>query len=137
MGNGMSGVMVATMIKSICSAVTPRPVHGAQGGLGGQVGGEFVLGGDAALLDAGAGGDPFVGGVHHFLQVGVGQDFGRHIGADASDGAGAALEIILGARVFEFFGGWMGSCCGQAVRNSWRHPRRRQRVRWRGRFPAR
>ena len=32
------------------------------------------FGGDAAFLDAGAGGDPFVGGIDHFFEFGVGED---------------------------------------------------------------
>ena len=48
-GKGMSGVMVATMIRSICSAVTPAIFIARCGGLGGHVGGEFVLGRHAAV----------------------------------------------------------------------------------------
>ena len=47
--------------------------HGALGGVGGEVGGEFVFGRETPFLDAGARDDPFIGGVHHFFQVGVGQ----------------------------------------------------------------
>ena len=89
-------------------------LHGAQGGLRGQVGGEFVLGGQPALFDAGAGGDPLVGGVHHLFQVGVGEDLGGHIGADAADGAGAALEVILGSGVLEFGSGSWTHVDGQS-----------------------
>ena len=64
--------------------------------LGRQIGGKFVLG--AAMcrsFDAGAGGDPFVGGVHHFFEVGIGEDLCRHIGSDAGDGTGAARKLYL------------------------------------------
>jgi hypothetical protein len=78
---------------------------GAQGGFGGQIGGEFVFGGDAAFLDAGPGCDPFVGGVDQLFKLGVGKDLVRDVGADGQDGAGAALEIMPGARVFKLFFG--------------------------------
>jgi len=61
---------------------------------------EFVLGRLPPRFDAGARGDPFVRRVHHFFQVGIGQNFHRQIRADAGDGTGAALKIKLGARVF-------------------------------------
>ena len=96
----MSGVMVATMIRSIWSAVTPAIFIARNGGLGRQVGGEFILGRDAPFLDAGARGDPFIRGLDHFFEVGVGQDFFRHIRADAGDGAGATLKNFRGARFF-------------------------------------
>ena len=111
-GNGMSGVMVATMIRSIWSAVTPAFSMARRAALAARSEVNSSGGGDAALLDAGAGGDPLVGGVDHFLQVGVGQDRVGHIGADAGDGAGAALKIVLGARVFEI---WVGCREGSCV----------------------
>ena len=55
-------------------------------------------------LMPGAGGDPFVGGIDDLLQVGVGQHLGRNVGADASNGTGAALKIVFGAGIFKFFG---------------------------------
>ena len=50
----------------------------------------FVLGGDAAFLDASARGDPLVARVDHSRQVGVGQNFFRHVTAGADDRNGAA-----------------------------------------------
>ncbi len=44
------------------------------GGVEREVGGHLAIGGDAALLDAGALDDPFVGGVHHQREVGIGED---------------------------------------------------------------
>ena len=51
--------------------------HGAAGGFGGEVAGGLVVSGDVAFFDAGAGGDPFVGGVDNFGEVVVGEDFFR------------------------------------------------------------
>ncbi len=101
-GNGMSGVMRGDDDQINLVGGDAGHFHRALGGLGGEVGGEFVRGGDAAFLDAGARGDPFVRGLDHFFKFGVGQDFFRHIRADAGDGAGAALKIVFGARIFEF-----------------------------------
>ena len=64
--------------------------------------GRVILGGDVALLDAGASGDPLVRGVHQPLQVGVGQNSFRDIGADSRNGTRPPLEIILGARIVKF-----------------------------------
>ena len=77
------------------------PLKRALRRVGGHVGGVLVVGGDAALLDAGACGDPLVGRVYPFLEVGVGQHFFRHVGADGGDGAGAPDEVVLGAGVFD------------------------------------
>jgi hypothetical protein len=68
---------------------------------GGHVGGILVVSGDAALLDTGARGDPLVGCVHQFLEIGVGQHFFRHVGADGGNGAGASDEVVLGAGIFD------------------------------------
>ena len=43
--------------------------------VGGEVGCEFSFGRDAALLDAGAGDNPFIGCFHHRFQLGIGEDF--------------------------------------------------------------
>src|SRR5674476_10231 len=89
--------------------------HRAGGGLGGEVGSEFIRGGDAAFLDAGARNDPFVRGLDHFFEFGVGQDFFRHIRTDAGDGAGAALEIMFGARIFHEFAGTETSAAARVL----------------------
>ena len=68
----------------------------------GHVRSEFVLRRHAPFLDAGARGDPFIRRLHHFFQVGVGQNFLRHIRTDAGNGTRTALEIVFGARVFKF-----------------------------------
>ena len=53
----------------------------------------LVLGGDAALFDAGAGSNPIVGGIDHRLQLGVGENAFGNVGANA--GNGAALELVF------------------------------------------
>ena len=63
-------------------------LEGPRGGLGRHVGGEFPLGGDAAFLDAGAGGDPLVGGVDQLCQIGIGEDFFGQIAARSGNGDG-------------------------------------------------
>ena len=96
----------------------------ALGGFGTEVGGEFVFSGDAAFLDAGAGGDPLVGGLDEFFEFGVGENARGKIRTDAHDGAGAADEIVLGARVSEgpgrkfthAFAGAGGSTAAEAMR---------------------
>ena len=62
-GKVWSGVAVARMIASMSA---PREAGVGEGGAGGgdrEVGGRLALGGEVAALDAGAGADPFVGGV--------------------------------------------------------------------------
>ena len=55
--------------------VNARFGQGGPGGIGPQVRGHVPLG-DVAVLDARAGGDPFVAGFHQRLEVRVGHDFG-------------------------------------------------------------
>ena len=55
------------------------------GGVDGEGGGRLVIGGDATLADAGAGLDPFVRGVDHGRQLGVGHDAQRRIHPPAGD----------------------------------------------------
>ena len=76
--------------------------HGFQGGFRGDVGGEFVFGGQPAFFDAGAAGYPFIRSVDHFFEVGVGESLRGQVGTDTADGAGAALEVEFGSGVFEF-----------------------------------
>ena len=45
----------------------------------------FILGGDAAFLDAGACCDPFVACVDHAREIIIGQNFLRHVAAGAND----------------------------------------------------
>ena len=61
---------------------------GFDGSLGcgsGHIAGLLAGCGNAALLDAGASHNPFVGGVHHFLQILVSEAAFRHIGACADE----------------------------------------------------
>ena len=60
---------------------------------------------NAAFLDASARSDPFVRGLDDFFEIGIGQNSFRHIRTDASDGTGAALEVVAGSRIFEFVRG--------------------------------
>jgi hypothetical protein len=50
-----------------------------------EVAGGFAIGSHAPFADAGARGDPFVGGIDEFLEIGVGDDFFRQIAAGAGD----------------------------------------------------
>jgi hypothetical protein len=50
-----------------------------------EIAGRFAVGGAAALTDAGARGDPFVGGVDDLLEIGVGDDLLRQVAAGAGD----------------------------------------------------
>ena len=79
--------------------------HRAARGCRTEVGSKLIVSRDAPLLDAGTAHDPFVGGLDNLREVGVGDDALRYIRADAGDGAGAALEIVLRARVLDFLGG--------------------------------
>jgi len=81
--------------------------HRFQGGLRAQVRSKFILRRNVALLDPGPRGNPLISRIYHFLQIGVGENFGRDIRSDAGDRTGAALEIKTRARVPEFrFGSW-------------------------------
>ena len=62
-GKVLSGVEVATMIRSIVDGSQPGCFERPRRGLGGEVGGHLAFGRDMALPDAGALDDPFVGGV--------------------------------------------------------------------------
>ncbi len=80
-GKTISGVMVAQMIRSISLRFEAGGGDGLAGGGGGEGSGGFAFGGDAALVDAGALGDPFVVGVDHLRQIVVGQPFFRQLAA--------------------------------------------------------
>jgi hypothetical protein len=56
-----------------------------RGRIEGQVAGGLAVGGAAALADAGARGNPFVGGVDDFFEIGVGDDLFRQVAAGAGD----------------------------------------------------
>jgi hypothetical protein len=67
----------------------PCGVHGAACRLGGQITGGLIGGCDTAFLDAGARGDPLVGGIDDLGKVVVGQHFFGHVAAGANDAGGA------------------------------------------------
>jgi hypothetical protein len=50
-----------------------------------EIAGRLAVGGAAALADAGARGDPLVGGVDELLEIGVGDDLFRQVAAGAGD----------------------------------------------------
>ena len=85
--------------------VEDRLEHRALGGLRGEVGAKLAVGRDAPGLDARAAGDPLVRRIDELFQVGVGDHALGDVGTHACDGAGAALEAVLGARVDEVAGG--------------------------------
>ena len=96
----MSGVTVATMMRSISGAATPGLLHRVLRGPGGHVAGVLAFGGDPPLLDSGAGGDPLVGCLDDFFEIGVGEDPLRHIAAGSNDGNCAAR--LAGPRPRDF-----------------------------------
>ncbi len=55
------------------------------GGLDRQIAGGHAFVHDVALADADAGENPVIGGVDHFFEVGVGEKFRRHVGAEGAD----------------------------------------------------
>ena len=59
--------------------------HRGKRGFGAHVAGVFIVRGDAALLDAGAGGDPLVIGLDDLGEVVVRENFFRHVAAGADD----------------------------------------------------
>jgi hypothetical protein len=99
----MSGVMVATMIKSISSAVTPAIFIARSAALAAmsEVNSSFARRCGRSLM-------PVRVVIHSsevstiFSRSALVRNFFRHIRADAGDGTGAALKIIFGARIFEF-----------------------------------
>ena len=77
----MSGVAVATRMRSISSALIPACSMALSAALGGHVAGAFILRSDAAFLDPGARGDPLVARIDHAREVLVRDDFFRHVTA--------------------------------------------------------
>ena len=82
-GNVLSGVEVASTIRSIDCASMPALASAACAALSAEMRGELALRRDVALLDAGALDDPFVRRVDHRRQFGIGQDALRQIAAAA------------------------------------------------------
>ena len=62
-----------------------RRLHGAQGRLFTHGTAGLTVGGDVAFTDAGALDDPAIRGIHHFFQIGVGQNLLRQITAGADN----------------------------------------------------
>ena len=67
-GKVLSGVAVASTIRSMSATVEAGVGERPPRRRGAEVGGQFAVRGDVALLDAGALDDPFVGGVDHLRQ---------------------------------------------------------------------
>ena len=82
-GKVLSGVEVASTIRSIDCGIDPGIGKRRARRIDRQMRGELALGGDVALPDAGALHDPLVGGVDPRRQFGIGQDLLRQIGAAA------------------------------------------------------
>ena len=59
--------------------------HRGKRGLGAHVAGVFIVRGDAAFLDPGAGGDPLVVGLDDLGEIVVRENFFRHVAAGADD----------------------------------------------------
>jgi hypothetical protein len=56
-----------------------------RGGVESEVAGGFAVGGHAAFADARARGDPLVGSIDEFLEIGIGDDFLRQVATRAGD----------------------------------------------------
>src|SRR5690606_17385257 len=76
--------------------VHPGRLERTQRGLQAEVDRGLALGGDVALADAGARGDPFVAGVDDLRQVVVGQYLGRQVAAGTGDAGIDALAAHRG-----------------------------------------
>ena len=68
-GKVLSGVEVASTMRSIDCASTLASASAARAARIAEVGGQFAVGGDVALADAGALDDPFVGRVDHAREI--------------------------------------------------------------------
>ena len=84
-GNTRSGVVVPNAMKSTSFGSTSGRIERAPRGVLRQIDGGLALGRDVPALDARAIADPFVGRVHHLLEIGVGEDSGGQMGARADD----------------------------------------------------
>ena len=84
-GKVLSGVEVASTIRSIDCASTWACASAARAACGRQLRGDFAGRGDVAFVDAGALHDPLVGGVDLAREIGVGQDSARQITAAAEN----------------------------------------------------
>ena len=72
----------------------PGTVESATGGGSAEIGGEFTLGGDMALADAGAFDNPFVAGIDCRGEFGIGEHAGRQIAASADDPGAYHAAVI-------------------------------------------
>ena len=85
----MSGVVVPTTMKSMSAGVSPARSIALHRRLARQVGRRDAGIDDVALADAGALQDPFVAGIDHLLEIGVGEHARRHVGRQAGDARAA------------------------------------------------
>ena len=95
-GNTMSGVEVATMMRSIAPGSQSAASRARRAATSGEVAAGDVGRGEVAKADAGALDDPFVGGLDAVprqarREVGVADPVGRKVAAGAGD-AGVAIE---------------------------------------------
>ena len=81
----MSGVTVATTIRSIEAASTPASASAATAAGCGDVGERLLLGREPALADPGALDDPLVRRVDELLEILVREDAVGHVDAEAGD----------------------------------------------------
>ena len=84
-GKVLSGVAVASTIRSMSAGVSPALSSAAFAASSAEVGGELAIGGDVALADAGPLQDPLVGRLDHPRQVGVGEDLLGQVAARPED----------------------------------------------------
>ena len=81
----MSGVTVPTMMASMSVAAIPRCARAFLAACDREIAGGNALVDDMPLADADAGHDPFIVGVDHFFEVGIGEQARRHIRAQSAD----------------------------------------------------
>ncbi len=67
-------------------------------GFDGEVAGGYALVGKVAFADADSVHDPFVGSVHHFFQIGVGQEARRNVTGYTRDFCGFAASHVSPCR---------------------------------------
>ena len=96
----MSGVVVPTTMKSMSAGRETGAFDGLFRRFRRQIGrGDAGLD-DVALADAGPLQNPFVAGVYHLLEIGVGEHFRRHVGGETGDArtAHGARRIVYHRR---------------------------------------
>ena len=83
-GKVLSGVEVASTIRSMSSGVRPALASAARAARLAQRRRRLVVGRDVALADAGALDDPLVGGLDHAFEIGILHDAARQRRANAA-----------------------------------------------------